>query len=159
MKYQQNATNRMLDFGDDSLEGRHPYRLRPRERDNKVFSKRRRDVEDFNFLYARVPSGSGFWQSFHSALGTSVILSSSRHQRTNGSVERAIAYVTECMRMSISYKQDNWSSLLPQVQFSINSSVAASTEMSPFYMEKGRNPIMMVDFLTPPMQKTASSAS
>eukprot|EP01050_Picozoa_sp_SAG11_P034922 SAG11_NODE_12547_length_697_cov_2.006689_1_plen_176_part_10 len=40
----------------------------------------------------RFASGSGFWQSFHSALGTSVILSSSRHQRTNGSVERAIAY-------------------------------------------------------------------
>eukprot|EP01050_Picozoa_sp_SAG11_P038977 SAG11_NODE_16176_length_555_cov_0.905702_1_plen_103_part_00 len=49
------ATNRMLYFGDDTIEGRHPYQLRPRGRDNKVFSNRRRFVEDLNFLYARVP--------------------------------------------------------------------------------------------------------
>ena len=49
------ATNRMLDFGDDSIGGRRPYRVRPRGRDNKVVYKRRRDVEDLNFLYARVP--------------------------------------------------------------------------------------------------------
>eukprot|EP01050_Picozoa_sp_SAG11_P017208 SAG11_NODE_2454_length_3343_cov_13.121455_5_plen_100_part_00 len=59
----------------------------------------------------RFASENGFWQNFHRALGTTVKLSSARHQRTNGSVERAIAYATECMRMSISYKQDNWSSL------------------------------------------------
>eukprot|EP01050_Picozoa_sp_SAG11_P005762 SAG11_NODE_418_length_9653_cov_2.465564_5_plen_139_part_00 len=52
--------------------------------------------------------------------------------------------------MSISYKQDNWSSLLPRNQFSINSSVSASTGMTcaPFYVEKGRTPIMTIGLLT-----------
>eukprot|EP01050_Picozoa_sp_SAG11_P008613 SAG11_NODE_769_length_7262_cov_20.934385_7_plen_186_part_00 len=68
----------------------------------------------------RFASASGFWQSFHKALGTSIRLSSARHQRTDGQTERAIAFATECLRMGISYQQDNWSTLLPQVQFSIN---------------------------------------
>jgi hypothetical protein len=95
----------------------------------------------------RFASEHGFWKNFYKALGTSIQLSTARHQRTDGQTERAIAYATECLRMGISYKQDNWSSLLPQVQFSINSSVAAATGMSPLYIEKGRHPVMKLDSL------------
>eukprot|EP01050_Picozoa_sp_SAG11_P016399 SAG11_NODE_2235_length_3653_cov_20.005346_1_plen_152_part_00 len=85
--------------------------------------------------------------SFYRALGTSIQLSTARHQRTDGQTERAIAYATECLRMGISYKQDNWSSLLPKVQFNINSSLAKSKGMSPIYCEKGRHPIMPLDLV------------
>jgi hypothetical protein len=65
---------------------------------------------------------SEFWTAFHAHLGTALKLSSSRHQATDGTTERMIAFVTEVMRMSITYGQNTWVKLLPRIQFSINSS-------------------------------------
>ena len=64
---------------------------------------------------------SKFWTSFHAHLGTALKLSSARHQSTDGQTERMIAFVEEALRMSITYKQNNWVKLLPKIQFSINS--------------------------------------
>jgi len=65
---------------------------------------------------------SKFWTAFHAHLGTALKLSSSRHQATDGTTERMIAFVEEAMRMSITYRQNTWVKLLPKIQFSINSS-------------------------------------
>jgi hypothetical protein len=54
-------------------------------------------------------------------LGTALKLSSARHQSTDGQTERMIAFVEETLRMSITYKQNNWVKLLPKIQFSIKS--------------------------------------
>ena len=88
---------------------------------------------------------SKFWTAFHAHLGTALKLSSARHQSTDGSTERMISFVEEAMRMSITYRQNNWVKLLPKIQFSINSSPSKATGLSPFYVEKGRHAVTNLD--------------
>jgi transposase InsO family protein len=88
---------------------------------------------------------SKFWTAFHTHLGTALKLSSSRHQATDGTTERMIAFVTEAMRMSITYRQNTWVKLLPKIQFSINSSPSKATGLSPYYIEKGRHAVTNLD--------------
>ena len=88
---------------------------------------------------------SKMWQDFHAALGITLSISSSRHQSTDGQTERAIAHVEELMRMNINYKQSNWVSLLPKIQFTINTTMAKATGVSPYYAERGRNPLTKLD--------------
>ena len=56
-----------------------------------------------------------------------------------------ISFVEEAMRMSITYRQNNWVKLLPKIQFSINSSPSKATGLSPFYVEKGRHAVTNLD--------------
>ena len=70
---------------------------------------------------------AGFWNEFWGYLGTSVCMSTARHQATDGQTERAIAHITEMMRMGIDYRQANWASLLPRICFTINNAVARAT--------------------------------
>ena len=88
---------------------------------------------------------SKFWTAFHTHLGTALKLSSSRHQATDGTTERMIAFVTEAMRMSITYRQNTWVKLLPKIQFSINSTPSKATGLSPYYIEKGRHAVTNLD--------------
>ena len=88
---------------------------------------------------------SKFWTAFHAHLGTALKLSSARHQATDGTTERMIAFVEEAMRMSITYRQNNWVKLLPKIQFSINSTPSKATGLSPFYVEKGRHAVTNLD--------------
>jgi hypothetical protein len=88
---------------------------------------------------------SKFWTSFHAHLGTALKLSSARHQATDGQTERMIAFVEEALRMSITYKQNNWVKLLPKIQFSINSTPSKATGLSPYYIEKGRHAVTNLD--------------
>ena len=88
---------------------------------------------------------SKFWTAFHAHLGTALKLSSSRHQATDGTTERMIAFVEEAMRMSITYRQNTWVKLLPKIQFSINSSPSKATGLSPYYIEKGRHAVTNLD--------------
>jgi hypothetical protein len=48
-----------------------------------------------------------FWCHLMKRCGTAIRLSSARSQQTNGLAERTIATVEECLRNSITYKQDN----------------------------------------------------
>jgi hypothetical protein len=59
-----------------------------------------------------------------------------------------IAFVEEALRMSITYKQNNWVKLLPKIQFSINSTPSKggrATDLSPYYIEKGRHAVTNLD--------------
>ena len=49
------------------------------------------------------------------------------------------------MRMSITYRQNNWVKLLPKIQFSINSTPSKATGLSPYYIEKGRHAVTNLD--------------
>ena len=71
-------------------------------------------------------------------------MSSARHQNTNGTAERSIAYVEELLRMGINYEQNNWSQLCPRIQHSINTS-KSSMGYSPYFIERGRHPMTALD--------------
>ena len=62
--------------------------------------------QDVRFRYT-----DSFWQNFFRYIGTSLCMSSARHQNTNGQAERTIAQVEELLRMGINYEQSNWSQL------------------------------------------------
>ena len=79
------------------------------------------------------------------SIGTSIVLSTARHQRTDGQTERAIRHLTEILRFGIDYEQSNWVALLPRVVFSINNSVTTATGYSPFFVERGRDPLIPLD--------------
>ena len=49
----------------------------------------------------------GFWKDFFGHIGTSIVLSTARHQRTDGQTERAIRHLTEVLRFGIDYEQSN----------------------------------------------------
>ena len=49
---------------------------------------------------------ANFWCHLMKRCGTAIRLSSARSQQTNGLAERTIATVEECLRNSITYKQD-----------------------------------------------------
>ena len=56
-----------------------------------------------------------------------------------------IQHLQEVLRIGVDYEQSNWASLLPRVVFSINNAVAKATGYSPFYVERGRDPLIPLD--------------
>ena len=87
----------------------------------------------------------GFWREFFQHIGTSICLSTSRHQRTDGQTERMIAHIQDMLRIGVDYRQSNWARLLPRIVFTLNSTVARSTGFSPFFVERGREPLLPLD--------------
>ena len=88
---------------------------------------------------------ASFWEEFFAHIGTSIRLSTARHQRTDGMTERMIASIQDLMRIGIDYKQSNWTRLLPRIVFTINNLEARSTGFSPFFIERGRDPLIPLD--------------
>ena len=62
---------------------------------------------------------SKFWCHLMKRCGTAIRLSSARSQQTNGLAERTIATVEECLRNSITYKQD-WAANIAPLFFALN---------------------------------------
>ena len=48
-------------------------------------------------------------------------------------------------RFGVDYEQSNWAALLPRVIFSINNSTSSATGFSPFFVERGRDPLIPLD--------------
>ena len=53
-----------------------------------------------------------FWEEFFNYIGTSICLSTARHQQTDGQSERMIAHIQDLMRIGVDYEQSNWTRLL-----------------------------------------------
>ena len=81
-----------------------------------------------------------FWQSFFKTLGTSLAMSTSSHQETNGQTERVNSVVEAMLRAYINHRQTDWDEHLALVEFAINNSRQASTGHSPFFLNFGRHP-------------------
>lgn len=72
--------------------------------------------------------------------GTTLRLSTARHQQMDGQSERAIQTVEVMLRHYVNYSQNNWADLLPTVEYAYNTSKQASTQRTPFEIEDGENP-------------------
>jgi hypothetical protein len=64
-------------------------------------------------------------------------LSTAHHPETDGQTERMIATIKEFLRNFCNRLQDNWAELAPAAQLAINSRDAASTGISPFFLDHG----------------------
>ena len=83
---------------------------------------------------------SKFWTAFQKALGVKVKLSTAYHPETDGQTERANQTLEDYLRSYTNDVQDDWAARLPMAMFAYNNAVCESTQMSPFYANKGFNP-------------------
>ena len=92
---------------------------------------------------------SNFWKSLWTELGTKLHFSTAFHPQSDGQTERANRTLEEGLRSYVSLKHDDWDEYLPLLEFAVNSSEAASTRATPFYLNYGENPRMPMDYLNP----------
>jgi len=78
-------------------------------------------------------------------LGIQQRLATARHQSANGQAEVQVRIVKNVLRKFANYSQDNWSDVLPLVEFSLNNSISSSTGYSPFYLFNGFEPRVFPD--------------
>ena len=97
-------------------------------------------VSDRDLLFT-----ANFWRTLWSLTGTTLTMSTSRHQNTDGQRENAIRLIEEVLRGRVNYKQDNWASEISSIEFALNNSVTQPLGMFPFMCETGRNPILPID--------------
>jgi len=102
------------------------------------------------FSKHRVPSyitsdcGSEFVSHFFHSLGTTLDIrlhfTSGYHLEANSQAEQTNQTLEQYLHVHCNYQQDNWSELLPLVEFAYNNAPSATTGVSPFFTNKGYHP-------------------
>lgn len=80
---------------------------------------------------------NGMWKRFCELLKIKRQLSTAYHAETDGQTERMNATIELFLRSFCDHTQSNWASLLPMAQLAICSRDAASTGVSPFFLDHG----------------------
>ena len=80
---------------------------------------------------------SHFWTEFCRLLGTKLKLSTAHHPQTNGQTEIMNQYLEQRLRPFVNYYQDNWSELLPMMDYAQLTLPHSSIGMSPFEARNG----------------------
>ncbi|CDJ35438.1 uncharacterized protein EMH_0026050 [Eimeria mitis] len=89
-------------------------------------------------------------------------MSSSYHPQTDGQTERLNRTLEQMLRTYIQTDEKDWERLLPALELAYNTTSHSSTELSPFEVMIGQNPVTAADMdiigdlaptLTPPMTK------
>ncbi|BEI92709.1 uncharacterized protein CcaverHIS019_0503370 [Cutaneotrichosporon cavernicola] len=86
---------------------------------------------------------SAFWKAIHTALGTKLLLSTAFHPQTDGQSERQVRTLKEALRHFVNARQNNWFYLLPLLEIAFNSSVHASSNVTPFELDLGFHPRLL----------------
>ena len=89
---------------------------------------------------------STFWREMCGILGIKLKLSTANHPQTDGQTENANQYLDQRLRAFVNHYQDNWSELLPMVDFAAANLPQASTGLSPAQVELGFEPRMSFDW-------------
>jgi hypothetical protein len=77
---------------------------------------------------------SDVWRLFCQKCGIKRVMSTARHQQTDGGAEALIKTVKTMLKGIVNHKQTNWDTKLPALQFAYNSSKHSSTGFPPFYL-------------------------
>jgi len=80
---------------------------------------------------------SNFFQSLGTALDMRLHFTSGYHPEGDGQTECTNQTLEQYLRVYCNYQQDNWSKLLPLVEFAYNNAPSATTGVSPFFANKG----------------------
>ena len=87
---------------------------------------------------------SHFFHCLGKALDMRLHFTSSHHPEGDGQTERVNQTLEQYLQMYCNYQQDNWSSLLPLVEFAYNNAPNITTGVSPFFANKGHHPNLAV---------------
>ena len=92
--------------------------------------------------------GSEFVSNFFRSLGTALDMrlhfTSGYHLEGDGQTEHTNQTLKQYLRVYCNYQQDNWSKLLPLMEFAYNNAPSATTGVSPFFTNKGYHPNITV---------------
>ena len=83
---------------------------------------------------------SHFFWSLGKALDMHLHFTSGYHPEGDGQTECANQTLEQYLQIYCNYQQDNWSKLLPLVEFSYNNTPSATMGVSPFFSNKGYHP-------------------
>jgi hypothetical protein len=75
-------------------------------------------------------------------------LSTANHPQTDGQTEIVNQYTAQRLIPFVNYFQDNWSDLLPILDFAAAALVHESTGLSSFFIKRGFKPKMSFDWTT-----------
>jgi hypothetical protein len=75
-------------------------------------------------------------------------LSTANHPQTDGQTEIVNQYTAQHLIPFVNYFQDNWSDLLPILDFAAAALVHESTGLSPFFIKRGFESRMSFDWTT-----------
>ena len=78
-----------------------------------------------------------FFRSLGKALDMKLHFMSGYHPEGDGQTEQSNQTLEQYLRVYCNYQQDNWSDLLPLVEFAYNNAPSATTGVSPFFANKG----------------------
>src|ERR1700675_3221500 len=78
------------------------------------------------------------------ALDMKLHFTSGYHPEGDGQTERTNQTLEQYLRVYCNYQQDNWSELLPLAEFAYNNAPHATTGVSPFFANKGYNPLISI---------------
>ncbi len=67
------------------------------------------------------------------------------HPEGDGQMEHLNQVLEQYLQAYMNYQQDNWSSLLPLVEFTYNNAMNETTRVSPFFTNKGYHPSLVVE--------------
>src|SRR5215469_8845125 len=99
-------------------------------------------------LPGRVVSDQGpqfvraFTEELYQLLGIKIAASTAYHPQTDGQTERVNQELKQYLRVFISERQNDWSNLLPLMEFQYNNHVHSATTHTPFMLDTGRDPQM-----------------
>ena len=89
---------------------------------------------------------SAFWDELCAILGIHLKLSTAHHAQTDGQTEIVNQQIDRRLRPFVSYYQDNWSELLPMVDFAASILPSETTGLSPFLTACGYEPRTSFDW-------------
>jgi len=87
---------------------------------------------------------SNFFRSLGTALDMRLHFTSGYHSKGDGQTECMNQTLEQYLCVYCNYQQDNWSELLPLVEFAYNNAPSATTSVSPFFTNKGYHPNITV---------------
>ena len=80
---------------------------------------------------------------FAKLVGIKQIMSTARHQQTDGLAEIRIRHIKDMLKTQINYNQDNWVELLPHILFALNRTENSTTKYSPYYLAFAYQPKLL----------------
>jgi len=87
---------------------------------------------------------SNFFWSLGTALDIWLHFTSSYYPEGDGQTKCMNQTLEQYLRVYCNYQQDNWSELLPLVEFAYNNALSATTSIFPFFANKGYHPNITV---------------
>lgn len=99
---------------------------------------------------------SEFWKEFNRILGTDIKLSTAAHAQTDGQTENMNQWIDQRLRPFVNYYQDNWSELIPIMDYAQATLPQDSTTLPPIQIEMGYVPRTSFDWIRPDPEEPIS---